>query len=113
MSLLMGVGWYGIRVNGGQRKTAGADRAWLGWAIRRDWATGCHEFVLFRNSRETVENNLVAERDFWRRGPLRPTLSVVEISGRDFDLHSRARHLCKAPDCPLPATVAVMSDGVR
>jgi hypothetical protein len=72
------------------------------WAVRRDWPTGEHEFVTPRPTTGAVARALAADRAFWRRGPMRPALSVVRISRHDFDLHATARHGCRAPDCPLP-----------
>jgi hypothetical protein len=72
------------------------------WAVRRDWPTGEHEFVTPRPTAGAVARALAADRAYWRRGPLRPALSVVRISRHDFDLHATAREGCRAPDCPLP-----------
>ena len=70
------------------------------WAVRRDWPTGDHEFVDARASAARAARALAADRAYWRRGPLRPRLSMVRISGHDFDLHATARRGCRAPDCP-------------
>jgi hypothetical protein len=37
---------------------------------------------------------------FWRRGPMRPVVTLVAISQHEFWLHGRARWDCRAPDCP-------------
>jgi hypothetical protein len=70
-------------------------------AVRRDWPGGGHEFVRFGTG--SMEARLFIERDrqFWRRGPMRPVHTVVEISFRDFVLHHRFRRMCRAPDCPM------------
>jgi hypothetical protein len=72
------------------------------WAVRRDWPGGEHEFVTARPTARGVARALAADRAYWRRGPLRPALSVVRISRHEFDLHATAREGCRAPDCPAP-----------
>jgi hypothetical protein len=72
------------------------------WAVRRDWPDGEHEFVAPRATVGKVARALAADRNYWRRGPLRPALSVVRISHHDFELHATAREGCRAPDCPTP-----------
>jgi hypothetical protein len=72
------------------------------WAVRRDWPGGEHEFVTPRPTVGEVARALAADRAYWRRGPLRPALSVVRISRHDFELHATAREGCRAPDCPAP-----------
>jgi hypothetical protein len=80
-------------------------RGVLGWqsvfAVRRNWPDGSHEFVQPRGTLAHARSAVRADRRFWRRGPIRPLLSVVEISLHDLDLHVR-RHYCMAPDCPQP-----------
>jgi hypothetical protein len=79
-----------------------------GWAIRREWAGGGHEFVAFQPSRPEAERAMARDRSYWIRGPVRPAFwCLVEISRRDFDLHvgrglHRGRGACRAPDCPRP-----------
>lgn len=102
--LLMGIGWYGR-----ERRTMGQDggpstetvgkSAQARFAVRRDWPDGGHEFIRARTTEADAARQLVHDRDFWRRGPVRPRLSVVLISAHDFDLHGRHRRMCKAPDC--------------
>jgi hypothetical protein len=75
----------------------------MAWAVRRDWPDGDHDFVAPRDVPEAAVRALRSERAFWRRGPLRPALSVVPISPHDFALHARARPGCRAPDCPVAA----------
>jgi hypothetical protein len=71
-----------------------------GYAVRREWPDGVHEFIRFRESDSTLYRFIESDREFWRHGPLRPTSwSVVVISRRDFDLHGKRRD-CRAPDCP-------------
>lgn len=79
------------------------DRApWqAGFAIRRDWPDGGHDFSAFTWTGEGLDRQMDSDRRFWRRGPVRPSrYSVVSISWRDFDLHTRHRPLCRALDCP-------------
>jgi hypothetical protein len=71
------------------------------WAVRRDWPSGDHEFVGARDCPVAVGRALRADRAYWRRGPIRPALSLVCISRHDFVLHARARQGCRAPDCPV------------
>jgi hypothetical protein len=73
------------------------------WTVRRDWPTGDHEFVGARASRAAAVRVLESDRCYWRRGPMRPSLSVTLISQHDFVLHDRARQGCRAPDCPTAA----------
>ena len=72
------------------------------WAVRRDWPDGAHEFIGVRRTRRAAQRIGRGDQAFWRRSPLIPNLSVVEISKRDFELHARFRRDCKAPDCPAP-----------
>jgi hypothetical protein len=80
-----------------------------GYAVRREWWDGSHEFVGFHVAWEGADRFVRRDRAYWRRGPWRPArYGIVVISRRDFDLHAR-RHVCQAPDCPVavdPATVA-------
>jgi hypothetical protein len=71
-----------------------------GYAVRRDWPDGVHEFVGFRATRLEADRFVDGDRGYWRRGPVRPLAwTVVVISRRDFDLHA-GRHECRSPDCP-------------
>jgi hypothetical protein len=75
------------------------------WAVRRDWAIdGSHEFVCPRSNQRAAERQLAKDRAFWRRGPIRPALSLVQMSAHEFALHGKARRDCRAPDCALPPT---------
>ncbi len=87
--------------------------AWCpGYAVRRDWPDGIHEFVAFRIDGREAARFIGGDREFWRRGPVRPLVwSTVVISRRDFDLHAR-RHECRAPDCPKPAESESRCEGV-
>jgi hypothetical protein len=78
-------------------------------AVRRDWAGTGHDIVRFGVSPLEARWFIESDRRFWRRGPLRPVYTVVEISFRDFTLHHRFRRLCRAPDCPMQAPVGVRS----
>jgi hypothetical protein len=62
-----------------------------------------HEFIGVRRSRRAAQRLGRGDQAFWRRSPLVPQLSVVEISHRDFELHARYRRGCRAPDCPAPS----------
>jgi hypothetical protein len=71
-----------------------------GYAVRRDWPDGAHDFFGFRPTFDPAEEEASRSRRFWRPGPIRPVHSVVTISRRDFDLHAKARRNCCAQDCP-------------
>ena len=75
--------------------------AWdTGFAVRRDWPDGSHELVGFTESESRAERFIRRDREYWRRGPLRPlSWQIVVVSRRDFELHER-RFGCRAPDCP-------------
>ena len=68
-------------------------------AVRRDWPDGTHEFIRPRRDAAHAARELERDRGFWRRGPVRPELSIVEISRHEFRLHGRHRQNCRAPDC--------------
>jgi hypothetical protein len=70
------------------------------YAVRLDWPTGDHEFSCGHRDPAEAERDLVGVARFWARGPMRPSLRLVRISRNDLDLHARARHGCRAPDCP-------------
>ncbi len=70
------------------------------YAVRRDWThPATHEFVLPRLTEADAVRAAVADHRYWRAGPLRPRLSVVQISANDLRIHGR-RPDCMAPDCP-------------
>jgi hypothetical protein len=76
------------------------DRNGTGFAVRRHWPDGIHEFFRLSATPKDAQNAAESDRRYWRRGPLRPTeYRVVAISRRDYDLHRR-RHDCRSPDCP-------------
>ena len=94
-----------------QRRHAGGERS--GFAVRRDWPMdGTHEFVGLSATSAEAGWFAVADRSYWRRGPVRPTYSVVEISVHDFCLHAR-RWGCRAPDCPVATPVSLGADTVE
>lgn len=96
---------------------AGVERLWAGglqhgvlshrvrdnqvlYAVRRDWPyPATHEFVLPRLTEAEAVRAAAADFRYWRPGPMRPRLSVVQISANDLRIHSRRRD-CMAPDCP-------------
>ncbi len=70
------------------------------YAVRRDWShPATHEFVLPRLTEADAVRAAVADFRYWRSGPMRPRLSVVQISANDLRIHGR-RYDCMAPDCP-------------
>jgi len=100
----------------GRRPASGVRSPYVvGWAVRRDWSGGggTHEFVGFRTDRAAAARQLQRDREFWRGG-VKPRLCLVRISHTDYRLHFR-RHMCAAPDCPVPeaGAVAVMVGELR
>lgn len=82
-------------------------RMWQpGYAVRRDWPDGVHEFAGFRLTEDEAAHFLQGDYEYWRRGPMRPVHSLVVISGRDYELH-HGRRDCRSPDCPTTALPAV------
>jgi hypothetical protein len=85
----------------GQSGHAASWRA--GYAVRRDWPDGVHDFVGFCAVKVDALRFAGRDCEYWSRGPVRPRrYSVLVISRRDFDPHAR-RHECRSPDCPVPA----------
>jgi hypothetical protein len=82
-----------------------------GFAVRRDWGfRGEHDILDWRRAVEQANRRLAADRNFWRRSPVRPTgWSVVEVSRRDVELHGRRRRGCTSPDCPTGVTTAAVA----
>jgi hypothetical protein len=105
MALQIGIGWY----TGRRRRRVDHDQqqVWqAGWAIRRDWPGTGHDFVALGLDPAKAQQWCARDAAYWRRGPVRPTHSLVQISERDFRLHHRHRLLCKAPDCPSAAAAS-------
>ncbi|MEU7825500.1 hypothetical protein [Catellatospora sp. NPDC049133] len=70
------------------------------YVVRRDWShPATHEFVLPRLTEAEAVRTAAADFRYWRPGPVRPRLSVVQISANDLRIHRRRRD-CMAPDCP-------------
>ncbi|WP_155372508.1 hypothetical protein [Catellatospora vulcania] len=70
------------------------------YVVRRDWPyPATHEFVLPRLTEAEALRAAVADFRYWRPGPMRPRLRVVQISANDLRIHRRRRD-CMAPDCP-------------
>jgi hypothetical protein len=92
-----------------QRRRAACLSSMAEFAVRRDWPDGSHEFVRSRRDPARAARQLEGDRAYWRRGPLRPELSLVEISRHEFRLHARHRRDCRAPDCAraMPAALEV------
>jgi hypothetical protein len=107
----MGVGWYGRGSRTAEPASSVNARstgksAQVRWAVRRDWPDGTHEFIRARDNETDALRQMESDHEFWRRGPMRPPLSVVRISVHDFELHGRRRRDCKAPDCPQQDSAA-------
>lgn len=101
-ALMVGTGWYGMV----RRRVL--DSVVI-FAVRRDWPDWrTHEFVSPRLTAADALRAAAADHAYWRRSPLRPRVSVVQMSANDFRIH-RDRRDCAAPDCPIAALAA--SDG--
>ncbi|WP_144121041.1 hypothetical protein [Catellatospora sichuanensis] len=74
------------------------------YAVRMDWADRTHQFVDRRSSPERALLAAARLRAYWRRSPVRPTLSVAALSEHEFALHRRRRD-CRSPDCAVAASV--------
>ncbi len=73
---------------------------WTGWAVRRDWADGSHEFVGFRASERGAARFARRDGNYWRRGPWRPTAyAVVAMTRAGFRLHAQVQR-CQDAGCP-------------
>ena len=93
------------------RTTPRASRWEAGFAVRRDWTVDAtHEFVGFRVTAQDATEFAVADRAYWRRGPIQPVHTVVQISVGAFELHL-GRRACRAPDCPLVAVTRAVVGG--
>jgi hypothetical protein len=83
--------------------TSGRPVPWApGFAVRRDWPDGSHQFLRFGLSEDDARAFIPGDARYWKRGPIRPRYSVVVMSARDFELH-RSRDPCRSPDCPQEA----------
>lgn len=70
------------------------------YVVRRDWRhPDTHEFILPRLTEADAIRAAFADFRYWRRSPVRPRVSVVQISANDLRIHRRRRD-CMAPDCP-------------
>jgi hypothetical protein len=76
------------------------------WAVRRDWRDGTHEYICPRRVEGRARRALADDAAFWRRGPVRPTLSLVWLPLAEFRAHVRG-HACRSKTCPSqPLSVA-------
>ena len=105
--LSMGIAWYGHRKR--PRRLP-----WeTGWAIRRDWPDGGHDFLGFGWSPDGLDRRVSGDKAYWGKGPVKPVAyTYVRMSLRDFKQHGSVRLLCRAPDCPVPA-VTMQPAGVE
>jgi hypothetical protein len=90
-----------------QRRRVGCLSSMVVWAVRRDWPDGSREFARSHRDPARVARELEGDREYWRRGPHRPEVSLVEISRHEFRLHARHRRDCRAPDCARARPVAL------
>jgi hypothetical protein len=78
------------------------------WAVRRDWRDGTHEFIRPRRAEERARRALAGDAAFWRRGPVRPRLSLVQLPLAEFRAHAGG-HACRSTTCPVqPASAAAV-----
>jgi hypothetical protein len=102
------MGWFRRRRAGiGLRRVRESVR--VGFATRRVWPDGTHDFAGFYPTSARAGWFAVGDHRYWRKGPWRPvSFSVVPISVNDFVLHGK-RRLCKAPDCPTAVSESALS----
>jgi hypothetical protein len=67
------------------------------WAVRRDWRDGAHELICPRRDAHRARKALESDAQFWRRGPVRPRLSVVRLTLAEFRSHP---DWCRSSACP-------------
>ncbi|GAA4264110.1 hypothetical protein GCM10022255_114730 [Dactylosporangium darangshiense] len=61
-----------------------------GFAVRRDWPDGTHEFFGLTGSLRRVLRRLGRDKRSWRQGPVRPTSRIVVwLSATTFQRHQR------------------------
>jgi hypothetical protein len=73
------------------------------WVVRRDWpADGAHEFLSPRVDRTSAERALRADVNYWRRSPIRPSVSLARMTLAEYRLHGRAWKNCRSTLCPEP-----------
>jgi hypothetical protein len=85
-------------------------KAWTGgFAVRRDWPDGTHDFFGLSPNLALVLRRLARDERFWRRGPLRPVgRTVVWMRGDTFRLHPR---WCRGSRCVGGMTARAVSAG--
>jgi hypothetical protein len=76
------------------------------WAVRRDWPDGTHELLTPRIGRATAQRALAADARFWRRGPVRPRLTVVSLALAEFRSHPGGDRWCRSSTCPTEESVS-------
>src|SRR6476620_2911751 len=92
--------WRSRAGRAGRLKPAGPESSRNGFAVRRTWPDGVHDFAGFELTAAAAGWFAVGDWRYWRKSPFRPvSYEVVAISVADFELHGR-RPLCKSPDCP-------------
>jgi hypothetical protein len=90
--------WRGLAGTGG---LAGPlDRI---WSVRRDWPDGTHELLTPRRGVDAARRALAADGRFWRRGPVRPRLTIVSMTLAEFRSHAT---WCRSPACPTQELAA-------
>ncbi|WP_107076695.1 hypothetical protein [Micromonospora sp. MH33] len=72
--------------------------AW-GYAIRREWASGCHDLFGFTPDAQTAQRWLDRDQGFWRRGPVRPA-AVYLVAANAADVCRHPVDGCRRSGCP-------------
>lgn len=100
--------WFGTR--GVQLLASTRVKAWTGgFAVRRDWPDGAHDFFGFSPNLARVLRRFARDERYWRRGPLRPAgRTVVWMRGDTFGLHSQS---CRGSRCVGGMTARGVSAG--
>lgn len=72
--------------------------AW-GYAIRRQWADGCHDLFGFTPDAQTAQRRLDRDRRYWHRGPVRPA-AVYLVPANAADVSRHPVDGCQLSCCP-------------
>jgi len=74
------------------------------WTVRRAWPDSAHQFISPRRDSKTALRALEAHAWYWRRGPIRPFLTLVPMTLAEFRAHARGEYWCRSTSCPaVPA----------
>ncbi len=70
-----------------------------GYAIRREWASGCHDLFGFTPDAQTAQRRLDRDQGYWRRGPVRPA-AVYLVAANAADVSGHPVDGCRRSGCP-------------